>query len=134
MQHAKNFATLVNTSVGVKEMVHRIFKGMVGHTNHKNVEMDLMRRYNTVQALRHLVDGSEDPHFPGKTWIMQVPAKACLHQLLSDWYATGTPLLEEANNADIEGLEFARLLKSLCLRLYLYSFFFFLRKFACYIT
>jgi len=47
-QHAKNFATFANMSVGVKEMVHNIFKGVVGHTNYKNVEIDLMKRYNTI--------------------------------------------------------------------------------------
>ena len=56
-QHARNFATLVNTAVGVKEMVHRIFKGMVPHMNRKIIELDLTRRYNTIQALRHLIDG-----------------------------------------------------------------------------
>jgi len=86
-------------------MVHRIFKGMVGHTNRKNVEMDLMRRYNTIQALRHLVDGGNDPRFPGGNWITQVPAKKCLNKLLSGWYAIETPSLEEENNADIEGLK-----------------------------
>jgi len=101
-QHAKNFATLANTSVGVKEMVHRIFKGVVGHTNHKNIEMDLVKRYNTVQSLRHLVDGGEDPRFPNKKWIAQIPSKELLRRLLSNWYATEEPLLEE-NNTGAEG-------------------------------
>jgi len=101
--------------VGVKEMVHRIFKGMVGHTNRKNLEMDLMRRYNTIQALRHLVDGGNDPRFPGGNWITQVPAKKCLNKLLSGWYAIETPTLEE-NNADVEGLKIVMHLRctSLC--------------------
>ena len=101
-RHAKNFATLVNTSVGVKEMVHRIFKGVVGHTNHKNVEMDLMKRYNTIQSLRHLVDEGEDPRFPNRKWIAQVPSKELLRTLLSNWYATEEPLSEETNT-DAEG-------------------------------
>ena len=101
-QHAKNFATLVNTSVGVKEMVHRIFKGVVGHTNHKNVELDLVKRYNTVQPLRHLVDEGEDPRFINKEWIAQVPCKAFLRKFLSGWYAVEKPLLEESST-DVEG-------------------------------
>ncbi|CAB4423898.1 unnamed protein product [Rhizophagus irregularis] len=36
LQHARNFATLLNTAVGVKEMVHRIFKNMVPHMNWQN--------------------------------------------------------------------------------------------------
>jgi len=39
--HAWNYATLVNVAVGVKEMVHRVFKGMVPHMNRKNVELDM---------------------------------------------------------------------------------------------
>ncbi|CAG8637539.1 10225_t:CDS:2, partial [Paraglomus occultum] len=74
-KHAKKFATLVNTSVGVKEMVHRIFKGVV---RHKNVEMDLVKK-----------------------WIAKVPSKELLHKLLSNWYATEEPLSEE-NNTDAE--------------------------------
>ncbi|CAG8659614.1 3948_t:CDS:2, partial [Paraglomus occultum] len=100
-QHAKNFATLVNTSVGVKEMVHRIFKGVVGHTNHKSIELDLIKRYNTVQALRHLVDEGEDPRFINRKWIAQVTCKEFLCKFLSGWYAVEKPLLEE-NNTDVE--------------------------------
>ncbi|CAG8651128.1 1777_t:CDS:2, partial [Paraglomus brasilianum] len=77
---AKNFATLVNTSVGIKEMVHHIFKGMIL---------------------------GNDPHFPGGNWITQVPAKKCLNKLLSGWYAIKTPSLEEENNVDIEGTSHA---------------------------
>ena len=64
-----------------------------------------MRRYNTIQALRHLVDGGNDPRFPGGNWITQVPEKKCLNKLLSGWYAVKTPSLEEENNTDIEGLK-----------------------------
>jgi hypothetical protein len=63
LQHARNFATLTNTAVGIKEMVHRTFKIMVPHTNRKVIELDLTRRYNTAQALRHLIDGWADPRF-----------------------------------------------------------------------
>jgi len=49
--------------VGVKEMVHRVFKGMVPHMNRKNVELDLTRRFNTNQALRHLSNGGMDSRF-----------------------------------------------------------------------
>jgi len=55
--HAQNYGTLVNTAVAVKEMVHRIFKGMVPHTNLKQI---LRRQYNTLQAFRYLVDGGVD--------------------------------------------------------------------------
>ncbi|PKK56791.1 hypothetical protein RhiirC2_858468, partial [Rhizophagus irregularis] len=41
--HAKTYGTALNTSVSVKEMVHRIHKGVVSHTNKKNVEFDLIK-------------------------------------------------------------------------------------------
>jgi len=43
LQHARNFATLINSAVGVKEMVHRTFKNMVPHMNCKVIELDLTR-------------------------------------------------------------------------------------------
>jgi len=61
--HAQNYGTLVNTAVAVKEMVHRIFKGMVPHTNLKQIELDLLRRYNTLQTSRYLIDGGVDHRF-----------------------------------------------------------------------
>jgi hypothetical protein len=54
------FATLVNSAVGTKKMVHKIFKGIVPHTNRKNVELDLLKRYTTLFAIRHLIDGGID--------------------------------------------------------------------------
>src|SRR5271170_1647627 len=61
--YAQTFGTLTNTQVGIKEMVHRIFKGIVPRTNRKNIDLDLLRRYNTLFAIRHLVDGGIDPRF-----------------------------------------------------------------------
>lgn len=58
--HAKNYATLLNTSVGTKEMIHRIFKNIVPRTNLKDVSLDLFKRYNTLFALRYLMDGGTD--------------------------------------------------------------------------
>jgi hypothetical protein len=43
VQHARNYATLLNTSVETKEMVHRIFKNIVPQTNRKNVDLDLLK-------------------------------------------------------------------------------------------
>ena len=63
LRHARTFGTLANTEVGIKEMVHRIFKNMVPHTNRKNVELDLLKRYTTLQSIRHLADGGLDPRY-----------------------------------------------------------------------
>jgi hypothetical protein len=58
--HAKNYGTLVNVQVGNKEMVHKIFKDMVTRTNKKNIELDMMKRYTTLYAMRHLTEGGID--------------------------------------------------------------------------
>ena len=44
LRHARTFRTLVNTEVGTKEMIHRIFKNMIPRTNCKNIEFDLLKR------------------------------------------------------------------------------------------
>ena len=41
-------------------MVHRIFKNIVPRTNRKNVDLDLLKRYTTLFAVRHLFDGGVD--------------------------------------------------------------------------
>ncbi|EXX57795.1 hypothetical protein GLOIN_2v1848961 [Rhizophagus irregularis DAOM 181602=DAOM 197198] len=63
LMHAKTFGTLINTQVGIKEMVHHIFKRMVPKTNCKNIDLDLLKRYNTLFAIRHLADGGIDSRF-----------------------------------------------------------------------
>ena len=61
LRHARTFRTLTNIEVGVKEMFHKIFKNLVPHTNRKNVDLDLLKRYTTLQSIRHLADGGIDP-------------------------------------------------------------------------
>jgi hypothetical protein len=58
--HAKNYATLVNTEVGIKEMIHRVFKAIVPQTNKKNIELDLLKQHNTLSTLRFVFDGGFD--------------------------------------------------------------------------
>jgi len=41
-------------------MVHRIFKNIVSHTNRKNIGLDLLKRYTTLQSIRYLADGGID--------------------------------------------------------------------------
>jgi hypothetical protein len=89
MQHARNFATLTNTAVGVKEMVHRSFKIMVPHMNCKIIERDLTLRYNTVYALRHLFDGWADPRFSTRpNTLTKLTADLYIYKILTNWYAT----------------------------------------------
>ncbi|GBB97191.1 hypothetical protein RclHR1_29360001 [Rhizophagus clarus] len=63
LMHAQTFGTFNNTQVGIKEMVHRIFKGIVPSTNHKDIDLDLIKRYNTLFAIQHLSDDAIDPRF-----------------------------------------------------------------------
>ena len=102
LMHAKTFGTLTNTQVGIKEMVHRIFKGMVPKTNCKNIDLDLLKRYNTLFAIRYLSDGGIDPRF----------ANSCagftgsnFGKLFSDWYITEDKysIEEQAQNNEAEG-------------------------------
>jgi hypothetical protein len=89
LRHARNFATLTNTAVGVKEMVHRTFKIMVPHMNCKVIELDLTRRYNTIQALRHLIDGWTDPRFSTRpNALSKLIEDLSVYRILTGWYAT----------------------------------------------
>ncbi len=92
--HAQTFGTLTNTQCGIKEMVHHIFKGIVPRTNRKNIDLDLLKRYNTLFAIQHLSDSGIDPRF----------AKSCASftssnfgHLLSNWYLTEDKSSNEEN-------------------------------------
>ncbi|RIA83963.1 hypothetical protein C1645_832989 [Glomus cerebriforme] len=92
LQYARNFATLVNTAVGVKEMVHRIFKGMVSHMNSKVVELNLTWGYNTVQALQYLIDGWTDFCFNAETNMLNnLTINLKLYTIILGWYITESP-------------------------------------------
>src|SRR3954454_20055453 len=65
-QHALSYANLINISVGVKEMVHRTFKNFAPHTNKKEIDFDLIKRYNTIESLRNVFDKkAEEPIYQG---------------------------------------------------------------------
>ncbi|GET65161.1 hypothetical protein GLOIN_2v1474421 [Rhizophagus irregularis DAOM 181602=DAOM 197198] len=83
--HAKNYATLLNTSVGTKEMVHRLFKNIVPQTNLKNVSLDLLKNYTTLFAIRHLLDGGIDLRLSTlNSGFMNLPKH--LRRLMSNWF------------------------------------------------
>ncbi|GET02425.1 hypothetical protein GLOIN_2v1790940 [Rhizophagus clarus] len=85
--HARTYGTLINTQVGIKEMVHRIFKAMVSRTNCKNVELDLLKRYTTLFAIRHLIDGGADQRLsqPCRGFATM---SSNFRNLLTNWYIT----------------------------------------------
>lgn len=85
VQHARNYATLLNTSVGTKEMVHRLFKNIVPRINKKNVDLDLLKRYTTLFAVRHLFDGGVDKRFPSTSNALTNLSNH-LKRLMNDWF------------------------------------------------
>src|SRR5688572_13342065 len=87
VDHARNYGTCVNTAVGIKEMVHRIFKGIVPHTNKHNLELTLLRQINTLQTLRYLANGGSD-----STIFTNIMANPKLKKLLSGWFINNNNL------------------------------------------
>lgn len=102
LMHAKTFGTLTNTQVGIKEMVHRVFKGMVPKTNCKNIDLDLLKRYNTLFAIRHLADGGIDPRFNRSCTGL---TNSNFGQLFLNWYVTEDKysIEEQIQDNDAEG-------------------------------
>ena len=87
-QHAISFANLINSSVGVKEMVHRMFKNFAPHTNKKEIDYDLIKRYNTIEALRTLYDIN-----------INNPIYKYCDELFNNWYMASTSNnISEGNN------------------------------------
>ena len=101
--HAKTYGTLTNTQVGIKEMVHRIFKGMVPNTNHKNIELDLLKHYTTLFAIRHITDGGADSRFTRFcAGFANMPSN--FNELFSNWYISENKLLQdEEDHGDVNG-------------------------------
>jgi len=85
--HAKTYGTLINTQYDIKEMVHQIFKAMVPKTNRKNIELDLLKRYTTLFAIRHLVDGGIDQRLSRSCDGFTNMASNFGH-ILTNWYIT----------------------------------------------
>ena len=83
VQHALSYANLINISVGVKEMVHRTFKNFAPHTNKKEIDFDLIKRYITTEGIRNFFDN--DPDYKN-------------FNLFNDWYITNGLNLSEGNN------------------------------------
>ncbi|CAG8852607.1 16929_t:CDS:2, partial [Gigaspora margarita] len=87
VQNARNFGTLVNISVGVKEAVHKTFKSSVSKMNRKNIEFDLIRRHNTLQTIHYLIDGGKDSRFQHiGQGFRNFTSDPFLQPILSDWY------------------------------------------------
>ena len=86
--HIQNFATLVNTAVPIKEMIHRIFKAKIPHSNKKNIELDFAQYHNTLQTLRYLLDGGTDFRYNNAMQFnfKELSKDQCVQSLLASWY------------------------------------------------
>ena len=72
-------------------MVHRLAKQAVIKTNRKNVELDLTRRTNVLQAIRYLIDGGTDERFNEHNvgdGLRNIITDPRLQSLLTGWYMT----------------------------------------------
>ena len=88
VDHARQYSTCINTAVGLKEMVHRIFKSIVPHTNKHNLELTLLQQVNNLQTLRYLGDGGMDDCINNTTpqsIFKEFVIEPRLRHLLSDW-------------------------------------------------
>jgi hypothetical protein len=75
-------------------MEHKIFKNMVLRTNRKNVELDLLKRYTTLFAIRHLLDGGIDKRFTfTNNALTNLPHH--LKRLMNDWFIVDKPFEPE---------------------------------------
>jgi len=83
-------------------MVHRIFKNIVPRTNRKNIELDLLKHYNTLFAMRHLFDGGVDRRF-SSTNNSFMSLLDHLKRLLDDWFIIEKPE-EDASEGLIKDL------------------------------
>ncbi len=72
-------------------MVHRLSKQAVVKTNRKNIELDLTRRTNVLQAIRYLIDGGADDRFNERNvgdGLRNIITDPRLQSLLTGWYMT----------------------------------------------
>ena len=68
--------------------MHGVYKRVIPHTNKKNVEMDLMKRDNTLQALRYILDNGYDPRVSQgiSNCVRSIINDNRLKCLLEGWY------------------------------------------------
>ena len=92
-------------------MVHRIFKQSAPKTNQKNIELDLLKRTNTLNAIQFIMEGGNDPSLDvdendnfrdGFHCLITDPR---LHSLLTGWYIT-EDLYPEEDLSEKGGIDF----------------------------
>ncbi|CAB4477168.1 unnamed protein product [Rhizophagus irregularis] len=76
-------------------MVHRLFKNQVPHTNKKNLELDFIKRENTLQGIRFILDNGFDECYQN-TQFSSILHNHKLKFLCDTWY-----ILSASMNDDI---------------------------------
>ncbi|RGB38342.1 hypothetical protein C1646_755865 [Rhizophagus diaphanus] len=67
-------------------MVYYIFKNIVLHTNFKNIELDLLKWYTTLQSIQYLVDGEIDPQNLQSSVELEFTVSQNSDNLFKDWF------------------------------------------------
>lgn len=81
-------------------MFHKVFKNLVPHTNRKNIDLDLLKRYTTLQSIRHLADGGIDPrNLQSSIDFMDITQDS--KHLFKNWFIMENS--EEVDNDESEG-------------------------------
>ena len=94
--YAKTYRTLINTQVGIKEIVYYIFKEIILKTNYKNIDLDLLKYYITLFAIWHLTDGGINLRFT-KSYTSFANISPNFKQLFSNWYITENKFSKKDN-------------------------------------
>jgi hypothetical protein len=68
---------------------------MVPKTNRKVIELDLLKRYNTIFAIRHLVDGGSDKRLLQSHNEFSALKRSSCKRLFNDWFVTENKLIDE---------------------------------------
>lgn len=81
--------------------MHKIFKGIVPHTDRKNVELGLLKKYTTLFAIRHLIDGGIDPRLSQSSKAFADLSKNLI-RIMSDWFIVEEQT-DNNNDNELEG-------------------------------
>jgi hypothetical protein len=73
---------------------------MVPTTNRKVIELDLLKRYNTIFAIRHLTDGGIDKRFSRSHDGFSMLKKGSCERLFNNWFVTEEKLLDDSDYND----------------------------------
>ena len=75
----------MNTAVPIKEMIHRLFKAVIPHSNKKNIELDFAQHHKTLQTLQYLLDGGIDFRYDNEVQFnfKELSKDQCVRSLLS---------------------------------------------------